>query len=361
VQNPDSRYKPFWEATIAVWKVEHALGREEMLKPWVDVDLAGPRPWYLSNWAMRVLRYEYGLPPTHPDDPPRRAMLGACRRTSRAADRRAPKTEAEWLAIPLDQCDSRDDEEGDSDAGSINDDVERGLPTSSHWDPLTKKSMTPRGAVPHPYPAVVQAELERNRIYEERIAQGGQEQGTSSCSDGDPTSRLAGGQATPGGRRVSPRHPRAGTMAPPSSHLGLPEEDVEMSSVGRLPVDAGHGQGSSTEPERDAVGEEDARLVDDEATSPAALANAITPPTALTNPTAPAAPTAQTAQTLASAVAPTVAASSAPTLTPGAAVNFGPPRRFVVPPPSAPTVRSGPRGGFQGSREQARGFTLEPQ
>ncbi|KAG9079047.1 hypothetical protein FRC06_007984 [Ceratobasidium sp. 370] len=96
-------------------------------------------------------------------------MLGACRRVGPVSQRRAPKTEAEWLAIPEEQCDSGDDEEGDSDAGSINDDVERGLPTSAHWDPETKKSTTPRGDVPHPYPEVVERELERNRKYDELV------------------------------------------------------------------------------------------------------------------------------------------------------------------------------------------------
>jgi hypothetical protein len=189
---------------LAVWAVEHALGNAEMLKPWVDVDLAAPRPWYFSNWAMRVLRYEFGKPPTHPNDPPRRAMLGACRRATRAADRRAPKTEEEWLAIPLEKCDSGDDEEGDSDAGSINDDVERGLPMSSHWDPDTKKSTTPRGDLPHPYPAVIEAELARNRNYERRRASGAERESQDVGSHGHniTDTRPGGGQVVTGGGGV---------------------------------------------------------------------------------------------------------------------------------------------------------------
>ncbi|KAG8722121.1 hypothetical protein FRC08_006890 [Ceratobasidium sp. 394] len=169
VQNPDPNFVPFWKAAVARWAVEEALGNEVGLRPWRDVELAGPRPWYFNAWAMRVLRLEHGLPPTHPDDSPRPAMLGACRRSGPVAQRRAPTTEAEWLAIPTEQCDSGDDEEGDSDAGSINDDVARGLPTSAHWDPETKKSTTPRGTVPHPHPDVVARELERNKRFDDRM------------------------------------------------------------------------------------------------------------------------------------------------------------------------------------------------
>ncbi|KAG9100218.1 hypothetical protein FRC06_004396 [Ceratobasidium sp. 370] len=167
VQSPDRNFKPYWNATIARWAVQQALSVERALVPWQDVDLAAPRPWFMNKWAMTVLRLEHGIHPTHPDDPVRPAMLGACRRVRRRAARRAPTTAAEWAAIPVEQCDPGDDEEGESDAGSINDDVERGLPTSATWNPITKKSETPRGTEPHAHPQVVEAELARNRRWDE--------------------------------------------------------------------------------------------------------------------------------------------------------------------------------------------------
>jgi hypothetical protein len=408
VQNPDSRYKPFWNATLAVWAVEHALGNTEMLRPWVDVDLAAPRPWYFSNWAMRVLRYEHGLPPTHPNDPPRRAMLGACRRTGQAADRRAPKTEEEWLAISLDKCDIGDDEEGDSDAGSINDDVERGLPTSSHWDPDTRKSTTPRGNVPHPHPAIVQAELERNRRYEERIAREGRQGGQAGQSTTD--ARPVGGSAAAEGRRMRRRRSNVGTTTGPASHSALPAgppqdvemqlppdiemeppQDVEMGSVDGPQTAANLAPASPAESDMDALGEDDDRLGDhvsivpdtsllppagqfppppgqvtDPSNTPSSSSSVMTNSDATValsiapvSPTTPSIPAASVSVSAPPGPPTVPTAPVAPSS--GAVAGFGPPRRFVVPPPSAPTVRRGPRGGSQSTREEARGFTLEPQ
>ncbi|KAG9100215.1 hypothetical protein FRC06_004393, partial [Ceratobasidium sp. 370] len=210
VQNPDRYYVPFWNAAMARWAVQHALGNELALKPWKDVDLAAPRPWYFNNWAMRVLRLEHGLAATHDDDPVRPAMLGACRHEQPAARRRAPTTEAEWLAIPEERCDPGDDEEGDSDAGSINDDVERGLPTSAHWDPETKKSTTPRGNVPHPYPEVVRQELERNKRYDQVVAARGRGQGPDTRSRRQVARGATAGSVAGAGR--------GGEPAPRGSH-----------------------------------------------------------------------------------------------------------------------------------------------
>ncbi|KAG9074264.1 hypothetical protein FRC06_010809 [Ceratobasidium sp. 370] len=72
-------------------------------------------------------------------------MLGACRRDPNELARRAPETEAEWEAVPLEECDSGDDEEGHSDAGSLIDDPDCGVPTASDWDPQTKRSRSGPG------------------------------------------------------------------------------------------------------------------------------------------------------------------------------------------------------------------------
>ncbi|KAG9100100.1 hypothetical protein FS749_016290 [Ceratobasidium sp. UAMH 11750] len=210
VQNVDRNYVPHWNAAIARWAVQHALGNELALRPWQDVKLDGPRPWYFNNWAMRVLRLEHGIPPTHPQDPPRRAMLGACRRPDPGVRARAPTTEDEWLVIPESECDSGDDEEGETDAESINDDVARGLPTSADWNPETKKSTSPRGNVPHPHPEVVAQELERNRRYEQELAARGrgrsQGQGQGSSGGGRVARGAASGAAAGaarGGRQAA--------------------------------------------------------------------------------------------------------------------------------------------------------------
>ncbi|EUC61788.1 hypothetical protein RSOL_406760, partial [Rhizoctonia solani AG-3 Rhs1AP] len=159
VQNPDAMYKPYWDATRVVWEVEAFQGNEEPLQEWVDVDLTEPRPWWMTKWAMTVMRLEHKLPPVVPGDPKRLAMLGFCRITT--TKRRAPATEAEWLAIPESQSQEGDDEWGESDAESIFDNAERGLPTSSSWDPATKKSSTPQGKIRHKYPSVVRQNIER--------------------------------------------------------------------------------------------------------------------------------------------------------------------------------------------------------
>ncbi|KAG8722111.1 hypothetical protein FRC08_006880 [Ceratobasidium sp. 394] len=124
VQNPDPNFRPYWEATRAIWAVEHALGTAEELREWHNVDLAGPRPWYMNKWATAALRLEYALPPDHPDDPERPAMLGRCRHAGPLAQRRAPTTEVEWAAISPSLCEPVDDEEGHSDAVSVDDDAD---------------------------------------------------------------------------------------------------------------------------------------------------------------------------------------------------------------------------------------------
>ncbi|KAG9100222.1 hypothetical protein FRC06_004400 [Ceratobasidium sp. 370] len=204
VQTPDRYFKPYWEAATARWAVAHAQGEEQRLVTWQDLDLDGPRPWFLNKWAVTVLRLEHGKPATHPDDPARPAMLGNCRLATRARDLRAPTTEAEWLEIPVEDCDPNDDEAGESDAGSINDDVERGLPTCHDWDPETKKSRSGRGTEPHPHPDVVAQELARNEAWDELAAAAG------TRSDSEPTE--AGRAAAP--VQVEPAGP-GGAMGEP--------------------------------------------------------------------------------------------------------------------------------------------------
>ncbi|KAG8722116.1 hypothetical protein FRC08_006885 [Ceratobasidium sp. 394] len=405
VQNPDGRYKQFWDATIAVWAVEHALGNEQMLKPWVDVDPAQPRPWYFNNWAMRVLRYEHGLPVTHPSDPERRAMLGACRRAGRAAERREPKTEEEWLAIPSDQCDSGDDEEGSSDAGSINDDVRTGLPTSSQWDPKTKKSISPRGNEPHPYPQVVQQELERNRMYEQQESTGGVRRRKSAVVARTARKRVRGGDAGPAGAHQ-------GGFTAVAAYQGRPADEAEAASAHSSDMDVepglpqrasreAHPEGEDpTEPEASRTATDappassgSARLPPDASSN--VVADGAAPPVGYTSSEAPSpgypgpvppvtksaargpAPgnrptpllSAPPARRSSRGVAPNatgVLAYHPPGQVEGAPARStprgtGPPRRFVVPPPGAPTVRSGPRGGPRSGREQARGFSVEPE
>ncbi|KAG8711658.1 hypothetical protein FRC09_020485 [Ceratobasidium sp. 395] len=166
-QNPDSTYLPLHDAMIARSAVLHAQNKTTKLVPWEDPDLSDERVWYMNKWTVDVMRLELKLAP-NPNNPKRLAMLGRCRDTGRPkSQRRAPRTREEWLAIPESESAFGDDEQGESDAGSINDDVACGLPTSSTWDPVTKKSTTPRGNVPHPYPNVVVQELERNRAWDE--------------------------------------------------------------------------------------------------------------------------------------------------------------------------------------------------
>ncbi|KAG8714403.1 hypothetical protein FRC11_008631, partial [Ceratobasidium sp. 423] len=213
-QTPDPNYKMFWEATRAVWAVEAFRGKEEPLEPWEDVDLASPRPWWMNKWAMTLLRLEHHLPPDIPEDPPRRAMLGACRH-ARQAVRRAPKTKDEWLAIPLDKCDEGDDEWNDSYAASIYDNVECGLPTSSSWDPATKKSTTPQGTEPHPYPNEIERLKERERIYALKLAK---------------ESQLRSGVSTVAGLRRPRDFTPAPTVGSPSQSPApqAAPQDVEM-------------------------------------------------------------------------------------------------------------------------------------
>ncbi|KAG8690916.1 hypothetical protein FRC11_008153 [Ceratobasidium sp. 423] len=315
-QNPDPNYKPFWEATRAVWDVEAFQGKEQPLKEWVDVDLTKARPWYMSNWAMKLLRLEHGLPPTIPEDPPRLAMLGACREGI-GANRRAPKTEAEWLAIPLNRCDEGDDECNDSDAESIYDHAERGLPTSSSWDPVTKKSTTPQGNVPHPHPEVIKAAKAREVAYDRKR----REQARAS-------------------RTAGVRRARSRTPTPTDDSLSpAPEEapeDVEMT-----PGEHSQPAGGDTE---DVVMEdiaEDARPPPPAPPAPAPVPPAPVPPAPV--PPAPVPP----------APAPAPAAAPAPALPlspPALTVHpMGPPvrrpavRRPAVPPPHAPTVRTAMR------------------
>ncbi|KAG8734040.1 hypothetical protein FRC10_011995 [Ceratobasidium sp. 414] len=176
VQNLDPNYVPFWNTAIAAWAVQHVLRNEVALQPWHDIDLIQPCPWYFNRWVMRVLRLEHGHAANHLEDPPRRAMLGACCCVGNTTSRRALVSKEAWRAYMQDECDSGDDEEGDSDAGSINDKVELGLLTSADWDLVTKKSSTPQGNVPHLYPEVVKWELKRNQKYDDTVAarRGGQ-------------------------------------------------------------------------------------------------------------------------------------------------------------------------------------------
>ncbi|KAG8768644.1 hypothetical protein FRC12_005449 [Ceratobasidium sp. 428] len=161
VQSPDPTYEPFQSAMLARWNVYFAEGRAQALEPWKDIDLAAPRPWWCNEWAMTIMRLEQNIPP-NPDDPKRRAALGLCRTARRIVDRRAPTNEREWLAIDEERFMSGDDEAGDDDAGSIVDDTESGVPTSSSWDRVTKKSTTPQGSEPHPHMDVVRSLLRRN-------------------------------------------------------------------------------------------------------------------------------------------------------------------------------------------------------
>ncbi|KAG8731918.1 hypothetical protein FRC11_001583 [Ceratobasidium sp. 423] len=323
VQTPDPQYRPYWEATIASWAVEHEQGNTDALVPWRDVDLEAPRPWWMPEWAMRVLRLEHELPPEHPDDPKHQAMLGYCRRIPKVSERRAPCTEAEWHGIPVAQSSVGDDEEGSSDAGSINDDVEFGLPTSSHWDPRTKKSTTPRGNEPHKHMDVVQAELKRNREYDARVARAQSGAGPSSARSGNR------GRGSRGSRSRQPA--RAASAEPgPSTTSGPPAE-----------------------PASNAPGDADTVMADPPP-NPEASGSQMPPPVA---------------QDPGSGGASGSGPSSAPS-TSRQAVGTGPPRTFAPPPPNAPTIRSGYRSGpLAGprtndqarTRDQARGYTVEPQ
>ncbi|KAG8696221.1 hypothetical protein FRC09_008648 [Ceratobasidium sp. 395] len=177
VQNPDTTYEPFQSAMLARWNVYFAEGRAQKLQPWKDIDLAAPRPWWCNEWAMMVMRLEQNIPP-NPADPKRRAALGHCRTERRIVNRRAPNNEREWLAIDEELYAPGDDEADDDDAGSIVDDTESGVPTSSHWDPATKKSTTPQGSEPHPHMDVVRSLLLRNLQREQ------QERNTRSAAAG---------------------------------------------------------------------------------------------------------------------------------------------------------------------------------
>ncbi|KAJ1299637.1 hypothetical protein OPQ81_011987 [Rhizoctonia solani] len=171
VQTPDPKYKPYWDAAIVLWAVEHEWQGVKALVPWQDVDLSRPRPWWMPEWTMRVLRLEYGMQPDNPNDPKCWAMLGSCQHARKASSRRAPQTEPEWSKILVSQSQPGDDEAGESDAGSINNDVKVGLPTSSHWDPTTKQSMTPWGSEPHPHMDVVEEQIRKNEQYLAQIAE----------------------------------------------------------------------------------------------------------------------------------------------------------------------------------------------
>ncbi|KDN36679.1 hypothetical protein RSAG8_10677, partial [Rhizoctonia solani AG-8 WAC10335] len=202
-----------------------------------------------------------------------------------------------------------DDEAGESDAGSINDDVERGLPTSSHWDPGTKKSTTPRGSEPHPHMDVVEAELKRNQEYDARLSQ-------EHLVPGMSTAPTCNGQSS--AHDTSPVRPVSDIeMAPanavtPSTNTGVSERP-------------GHGTGA-----------EDVEMAD-----------------GMDN------------------LGPSVAGPSTNSITSSRAITgTGPPRTFAPPPPNAPTIRSGYRSGPQSGtrtlaqariRDQARGYTVEPQ
>jgi hypothetical protein len=171
-----------------------------------------------------------------------------------------------------------------------------------------------------------------------------------------------------------------------ASHSALPAEapqDIEMGSVDGPRTDADQAQASPIGSDIDAMGEDDDSIANLPAAPSITLLPTLgqSPPSAgqIAGPsngpfasdlitahanvlsTAPAAPTATS--TLAAAPAtPAPAVSLTPfTSLPGAAAGFGPPRRFVVPAPSAPTIRGGPRSGTHLTREQVRGFTLAPE
>ncbi|KAF8669575.1 hypothetical protein RHS04_08839 [Rhizoctonia solani] len=94
--------------------------------------------------------------------------------------------------IPALESNYGDDEAGESNAGSINNDVEQGLPTSSFWDPVTKKSKMPQGNKLHPYPNQIALELQRNWEYNACTSGQGNTPGkapSSSSSNKDPGHR----------------------------------------------------------------------------------------------------------------------------------------------------------------------------
>ena len=368
VQSPDPQYKPFWDAAIAAWAVEHEQGHVDALVPWKDVKLEEPRPWWMPVWSMRVLRLEFGLPPDHPDDPKRRAMLGGCR-FGKKGNRRAPTTAAEWAAIPESKSSPGDDEAGLSDAGSINDDVERGLPTSSHWDKVTKKSTTPRGKVRHPHMDVVEAQLSRNQEYDARVAL---EQTGPSASTAPPRTR--GGQ-----RRYNITSREGAAPDVGGTTGGAPERPGEDVGAGVTPMAV-----ATVPPEQSPAdmalpdaGPEDTPMADPPEQTPAETAPPGADPedTPMEGETAPPEPTA------ANGPPPMVPGPSptseppinGPPVVPSASrpiTGTGPPRSFAPPPPNAPTLRSVHRSGPQPThrnleqariREQERGYTVEPQ
>ncbi|CUA69783.1 hypothetical protein RSOLAG22IIIB_14128 [Rhizoctonia solani] len=348
VQNPDPKYKPFWDATIAAWAVEHAQGNVEALVPWKDVDLSKPRSWWMPKWTMRVLRYEHGLPPDHPNDPERLAMLGNCRLLKKGK-KRAPQTMAEWAAIPVSKSQPGDDEAGLSDAGSINDDVERGLPTSSHWDPVSKKTTTPRGKEPHDHMDVIETELQRNREYEARV---GQEQAVPGPSTAPQTrGRRRLNDDTSPQRAPSGVGTETGPESIPTTATRTSEGLGEHAAGEDTPMVDGTGPPEQTlsDVPPSGAGTDDTLPVDE--TAPPQITPApVSPP----NP-----PGRSNAQATPAIPAP-----------PRPITGTGPPRSFAPPPPNAPTVRSGRRGGPQPSlqtlsqarvRDQDRGYTVEPQ
>ncbi|KAG9080142.1 hypothetical protein FRC06_007035 [Ceratobasidium sp. 370] len=375
LQNPDSEFKGLWQIAVADWAVLSAKGKTNALRAWHDPVIEDPRPWWANKWAFTMLRLEHGHPPDHPHDPPRRAMLGACRRDPDEDTRRAPMTHAEWERVPIEDCDSGDDEEGSSDAGSIINNPDCGVPTASDWDPRTRRSRSGPG----PIAARGGARRQQGR--------GATRVGAAAPGGGQSvrSRRAATAVAPPAGPSMQtvPAAQPAAPEAPPVDNLGS-----DIDAHGEVDMDVDRPQASS------------AIVLPPTAQAPIALP-ALPPPPAPPLPPANPAPRAQpqaapsswsailppsrSSSTLdarqshtvrqqcrllrlrqATCRVPGVESSSRP---PGAVVTPQPapagpsrPPLLAVPQPGAPTQRTGTRGGPSRARgrEESREATEPP-
>ncbi|KAG9082812.1 hypothetical protein FRC06_004842 [Ceratobasidium sp. 370] len=114
-----SEFKRLWQIEVTDWAVLLAKGKTSALRMWRDPVIEDPRPWWVNKWVFTMLRLEHGHPPDHTHDPPQWAILGACQHDPNEDTHCVLMTHTEWEHVLIEDCDSGDDEEGSSNAGSI--------------------------------------------------------------------------------------------------------------------------------------------------------------------------------------------------------------------------------------------------
>ncbi|QRW09522.1 hypothetical protein RhiLY_08521 [Ceratobasidium sp. AG-Ba] len=252
VQNPDKNYRAYADLMVAMWKVHAAKGHCVALEEWEDVDVGKPRLWFMNKWATGLMRMERGLPRDHPDDPQRLAMLGECRLPPH---NRAPTTEEEWAILA---SEVGDDECDGTDAGSLVDDYENPRPCSWSWNPETGRSTEPQGNEPHPFPEVIAAQRERNRLWLQRQLtaseqpQPAQQQWHPDAMDVDPAESSSGpGGETGGLPDRLPSDEVTGGSNPSSPDAHDEQEEEEETGLFGTPAPTPQAQPASTSSSQD--------------------------------------------------------------------------------------------------------------